>query len=396
MLYQLFHAVGQMSAPDGRPTNAVFGFARDLFYFRDELHPDYLIYVFDPHGPTFRDAIADDYKAHRKPPDDDLIVQIPMIQQLLTAANVPVLSESGYEADDVIATLAVAGAARGFDVVICSSDKDCRQLIGERVRILNLRKKTFLDRQELLADWGVTPEQAIDYQTLVGDSVDNVKGVRGVGDKTAAKLLQKFGSLDNLLANIDKLDGVVSPKIQAAIKEANETGVLDVGRKLVRLETAVPMTLDWNGWRTSDGDAPKLLDLFQEWGFRGFASRMRSAAAAAEKKAPVAQGDLFSAFGESADTSFPFGANAAADGWKGDYQAIDTPAKFKAFFKDLKKQNRFAIDLETTGLDPLTVELVGLSVCWKAGEAYYLPVRGPAGNSVLDQTIIIEAFKPIL
>jgi DNA polymerase-1 len=397
LVYQLFHAVGQMSAPDGRPTNAVFGFARDLFYFRDELRPDYLIYVFDPPGPTFRDKIAGDYKAHRKPPDDDLIAQIPMIQQLLTAANVPVLSVPGFEADDAIATVAAAGAARGYDVLICSSDKDCRQLIGDRVRILNLRKKVFLDREALLADWGVTPEQAVDYQTLVGDSVDNVKGVRGVGDKTAAKLLQKFGSLDNLVANLDKLDGVVSPKIQAAIREAKETGALDLGRRMVRLETAVPMPLDWEAWRAREPDAATLHELFQEWGFRGFAARMRSAAAPAVKIPPAAQGDLFSTLlASEGDTAFPFGANAPADGWNGDYKAVDTPANFKAFLKDLKKQKRFAVDLETTGLDPLTADLVGIAVCWKAGEAYYLPVHGPAGDLTLDETIVIEALKPIL
>src|SRR5262249_31717121 len=175
LVYQLFHAVGQMSAPDGRPTNAVFGFARDLFYFREAIRPHYLIYVFDPPGPTFRDEIVSDYKAHRKPPDDDLIVQIPMIDQLLEAANAPVLRIPGFEADDVIATIARAGEALGYDIVICTSDKDCRQLISDRVRMLNLRKRLFLDRQTLLVDWGVTPEQAVDFQTLVGDSVDNVK-----------------------------------------------------------------------------------------------------------------------------------------------------------------------------------------------------------------------------
>src|SRR5262249_10632958 len=160
-----------MSTADGRPTNAVFGFARDLVFFRDEVKPDYLIYVFDPPGPTFRDQLAADYKAHRKPPDDALVAQIPMIRQLLDAANVPVFAFPGFEADDVIAPLAVAGSARGLDVVICSSDKDCRQLIGDRVRLLNLRKKTYMDRAAMVADWGVTPEQAVDFQTLVGDSV---------------------------------------------------------------------------------------------------------------------------------------------------------------------------------------------------------------------------------
>src|SRR5207247_2043311 len=156
-----------MSAADGRPTNIAFGFARDLFYFRDELQPDYLIYVFDAPGKTFRDSLTTDYKANRKAPDEELIAQLPMLDQLLEAARVPILRVPGYEADDVIATLAKTGAARTLDVMICSSDKDCRQLVCDCVRILNLRKRVFLDSQAIVADWGVTPEQAADFQALV-------------------------------------------------------------------------------------------------------------------------------------------------------------------------------------------------------------------------------------
>lgn len=399
LLHQLFHAIGQMNAPDGRPTNAVFGFARDLFYFRDELKPDYLVYVFDPPGPTFRDKIVGDYKAQRKAPDDDLIAQIPLIHQLLEAANVPVLTLKGYEADDVIATLAKAGAARGFDVVICSSDKDCRQLVDDRIRILNLRKQVFLDRQAIVDDWGVTPEQAVDYQTLVGDSVDNVKGVRGVGGKTAAKLLQKFGSIDNMLKNFGQLDGLVSAKIQGAIKEAADAKVLEVGRKLVTLETAAPVPLEWEKWHRPEWDAAKMLALFQEWGFRSFANRVRGGTLAAPAKAPepaakpVRSGDLFEGIEA---TDFNFGANAAADGWHGDYKLVDTPAKFKTFLKELKRQRRFAVDLETTGLEPLTCELVGLAFSWKDGEGHYLAVRAPQGEAHLDEAAVLNELKPLL
>ncbi len=399
LLYQLYHAVGQMNAPDGRPTNAVFGFARDLFYFRDELKPDYLVYVFDPPGPTFRDKIAGDYKAHRKPPDDDLIAQVPLIHQLLAAANVPVLTFLGYEADDVIATVAKAGAACGFDVLICSSDKDCRQLVDDRIRILNLRKQVFLDCQAIVADWGVTPEQAIDYQTLVGDTVDNVKGVKGVGGKTAAKLLQKFGSIDNLLKNLDQLDGVVSAKIQAAIKEAADSNALATGRKLVTLDTNTPVSLEWEKWHRPEWDTAKMLALFQEWGFRSFANRVRGLAATVSTKSPepaapaATQADLFAGMEPG---EFNFGANAAGDDWHGDYKLVDTPAKFESFLKELKRERRFAVDLETTGLEPVTCDLVGLAFCWKAGQGYYLTVRGPAGEPRLDEAAVLKELKPLL
>jgi DNA polymerase-1 len=396
LLHQLYHAVAPMTAPDGRATNAVFGFARDLFFFRDDLRPDYLIYVFDPPGPTFRDQIATDYKAHRKPPDDDLIAQIPLIHQLLAAARVPVLAIPGFEADDVIATISKAGAARGIDVLICSSDKDCRQLIDDRIRILNLRKQAYLDRQGLMADWGVTPEQAIDFQTLVGDSVDNVKGVRGVGEKTAAKLLQKYGSLDQVLANVNQLNGLVSAKIQASLKEAADSKLLEIGRKLVTLDTNVPLKMDWEAWHHPEWDAAQLLALFQEWGMRTFANRARGMASAAAPVVPAQQGDLFAAVPATPEVGdFAFGANAEC-GWQGDYQLVNTPEKFKALLKDLRKQKRFAIDLETTGLDPMTADLVGIAICWQRGTAYYLAVRGPEGETTLDEAELLEALQPLL
>jgi len=174
LIYQMFHAVPPMTAPDGRPTNAVFGVTRDLLNICDEVKPTYLLSTFDTPEPTFRNQICADYKAHREPPPPDLTVQIPVVHAVLEAMNLPVLRVPGFEADDIMATIATAAAAKGIEVILCTTDKDCRQLIGDRVRMLNLRKKTFLDRAALMADWGVTPEQVVDLQTLVGDRVDNV------------------------------------------------------------------------------------------------------------------------------------------------------------------------------------------------------------------------------
>lgn len=401
LVHQLFHAVGQMNAPDGRPTNAVFGFARDLFWFRDEMKPDYLIYVFDSPGRVFRDDIAPDYKAHRTPPDDDLIAQLPLIRQLLEAAHIPVLAKPGYEADDIIATLARAATKRGCDVIICTSDKDCRQLIDDHTRMLNLRKQTYLDRAGIMEDWGVTPEQAVDFQTLVGDSVDNVKGIAGVGEKTAAKLLQKFGSIDNLLQNLDQLQGVVSPRIQQNIREAAGGNALQIGRQLVRLDTSVPMSLEWDAWQRKPWNSARLLHLFQEWGFRRFANAMRDesgtpapppAASKASPKEPR-QNDLFSEVAEPEIAPTP---RSPSDDWHGEYHSVDTAAKLTKFIADLKRQRRFAIDLETTGLDPHTAELVGVAICWQAGSAYYLPVRGPAGSTLLEEKRVLDALRPVL
>src|SRR5262249_50018169 len=158
------------SSPDGRPTNAVYGFTGDIFTIREELKPDYLVFAFDRPGPTFRSAIDPDYKAHREPPPPDLEMQFPMIEQVVAAFNLPVIAFDEFEADDVLATLSVAGRDRGMEVILATTDKDCRQLIGEQVRMLNIRRKTYLDPASLKEDWGVTPEQVIDYQALVGDS----------------------------------------------------------------------------------------------------------------------------------------------------------------------------------------------------------------------------------
>src|SRR5262249_36500589 len=172
---------------------------------------------------------------------------------------------------DVLATLARQGEERGLDVFLCTSDKDCRQLITDRVRMYNLRKHLEFNRESLMEDWGVRPDQVVDLQTLVGDSVDNVPGVPGVGVKTAAKLLQEYGTLDNLLAHIDEIS---RPKQRENLRAAIES--LPLSRLLVRLETHVPMKMDWDAWRLQEWDAPRLLGLFKEWGFRSFADQVRA------------------------------------------------------------------------------------------------------------------------
>ncbi len=389
LVFQLFHAIAPMTAPDGRPTNIVFGFARDLFYIREEVKPSYLIYAFDRAEPTFRSALAPNYKAHRPPPPDDLLAQEPMIRQLLAAFRVPILDCAGYEADDVIATVATQAADLGMEVIICTTDKDIRQLIDDHVRMFNLRKRTYLDRRALHDDWGVHPEQVVDFQAMVGDPTDNVSGVKGIGEKTAAKLLQKFGSLDAIVQNRDQLDGVVSAKIQASLIDAIATGQLELSRKLVALDRAVPITFDWDQWRLSEPDRAQLHVLFKEWGFRSFAEKVKSPVK------PAA--DLFASMDPPDDPAadFAFGANARTDDWTGDYQTIDTPKKFNSFLTELRRQKRFAFDMETTGLDPITCAIVGIAFCWKDGEAYYLPIRSPEGEAHLDEATALAKLKPI-
>ena len=422
MIFQMFHGIGPMSAPDGRPTNAVFGVARAIMDLYDH-GADYLLAAFDRSEPTFRQTLDPQYKAHRPPPPADLIVQEPMIRQVLEAMRIPVLSVAGYEADDILATLAIEGSARGLRVSLCTSDKDCRQLLSDRVTIMNLRKKETLDAAGLLKDWGVRPDQVVDFQALVGDSTDNVSGVPGCGPKTATKWLQAYGNLENLIKNVNEVGG---PKLRESLKTAIENGELAKSRELVKLRTDVPLEYDWDGWRRRDWDGQRLLELFQEFGFRGFANKVRNTLAGSGAKKNA---DLLTSIGESpeptalttsAPTSAPsgkrgtrslfdqiedntgfaedfaFGANAPADGWgTTTYTLVNTKPAFDAFLKKLKKQNRFAFDLETTGLDPLRAAVVGLAFSWEANEAYYLAVRGPAGSEVLDTATTLAALKPI-
>jgi DNA polymerase I len=444
MIFQMFFGIGPMTAPDGRPTNAVFGVTRSLMNLYDR-GADYLIATLDHAEPTFRETIDPNYKAHRDPPPDDLLRQEPLIQQVMEAMRIPFLIAPGFEADDVMATVSGEAATRGLDVFLCTSDKDCRQLVTEKVKMLNLRKDyEVLDAAGIVTDWGVRPDQVIDFQALVGDSVDGVKGVVGVGPKTAAKWLQQFGTLDNLIAHADEAPG--GPKIKQALKDAIANGNLAKSKQLVTLDKQVPLKFDWEGWRRRDWDGQRLLELFHEFGFRGFAERVRktlarsgakknadalataglspaepdvsergvptaTATEAAPSVTPEVKKPTKGAKGKKAsgatipgmeDDPEPVVAPAKpqaalpGDTWSYDgYELIDTDWEFERFLRELKKQKAFVFDLETTGLNPIRDPIVGFAFCWKPKVAYYLPVRAPKEDPSLDPVATLAALKPV-
>ena len=269
LMFQVFHAIPPMTGTQGQPTNAVFGFTRDIFAIRDR-KPDYLVCAFDSPGPGQRDEIYDKYKANRSEMPEDLRPQIPLIKQLLEGFRIPVLEVAGWEADDVIATVTTLAVAKGMDVVIVSSDKDARQLLGPQVRMLNCRKNTFLDEAGLMDDWGVRPDQVVDFQSLVGDSVDNVPGVPKVGPKTAKGLIEQFETLDNILANADKAPG--KKLAENLVTFADQARL---SRELVRLRTDLPIVVDFEAARVDDPDFKALYALFNLLGFRRHATDMR-------------------------------------------------------------------------------------------------------------------------
>ncbi len=411
LIFQMFHGIPQMNAPDGRPTNAVFGVVRAIMNLYDR-GAEYLIAVFDHKDPTFRSDIDPNYKAHRPPVPEDLLIQEPMIHEVLKAFRIPTLVQPGFEADDILATVAHEAEQRGHDVFLCTADKDCRQLLTGKIKIQNLRKDEILDSAFLEKDWGIRPDQVVDYQSLVGDSADNVPGVPGVGAKTATKWLQQYGSLDNLIQHVNELGG---PKVREAFKEAIANGNLQKSRDLVLLRKDVPVQYDWEGWRRRDWDGSRLLELFQELGFRGFANKVRTtlmASGAAKNaailerieepaqekprsKAPKANAipSLFDQIEFGEDEFVP---SKPKDDWKANYQLVADETSFETFLKKLQARPRFAIDLETTSLDPHSAEIVGIAISWQAEEAYYLALLGPAGDLKLDSKKALDRLRPIL
>lgn len=364
LIFQVFHALPNMTSPRGEHVNAVYGFVRDILQIIEQKQPDALICALDPPGPTFRDEIFDRYKADRGSMPEELVDQIPKIEQVLRALAIPVISRPGYEADDVLATIARLCDEGEAQCFLVSGDKDCRQLITDRVAIYNIRKDEVFDAAALAADWGIRPEQVVDFQALVGDTVDNVPGVPTIGPKTAQAWLEKYGTLDNLLAHATEIPGAKGQKLV----ENRDSALLS--RELARLDRNVPLTPDWNSGRVGGFNHQRLSELFAEFGFRTL-------------------GERFAKLGGTVQA-------AAACSWNDEYEIIDTPAKLTELVANLSQQSLLSFDTETTHVMPRWAEIVGYSFAWAPGKAAYIPVRGPAGEAVLDPAATLEALRPIL
>lgn len=275
LMFQVFHAIPPMTGTRGQPTNAVFGLTRDLLAILDR-QPTHLICALDSPGPGTRELIYPQYKANRAEIPADLKPQIPLIKQLIAGFNIPGIELEGWEADDIIATATRQALERDMDVVIVSSDKDNRQLLGPHVRMFNCRRNEFYDSDSLLQDWGIRPDQVIDFQSLVGDSVDNVPGVPKVGPKTATTLLNQFQTLDAILENIPQTTGKA---LQKNLTEGRELAL--ISRQLVTLRQDLPLQIDFTAARISPPNHNALLPFFQDMGFRGYTAQMKRLATAA-------------------------------------------------------------------------------------------------------------------
>ncbi len=399
-LYRAFHAMPDLRAVPGDPSSPATGAIRGMINMMQALAreqpADYVACVFDASGPTFRDQLYPDYKAHRSPMPDDLRAQVAPIHEVVRLLGWNVLDVPGVEADDVIATLARAAAAQGVKVIVSSGDKDLSQLVDEHVTIIDTMSGKRRDVAGVTAEFGVPPSLMIDFQTLVGDPVDNVPGVHKVGPKTAAKWLLEHGSLDALIAAAEQIKGVAGQNLREALDW------LPTGRALVTMKTDCELD-DWvpglpalDALARRERDSAALRDFYERYGFKGLA-RALADAAAPEPAVKLAEQVAQTAVGSSGDLfADPPPAGAAQDERR--YETLlDWPA-FDAWLARLQSAELVALDTETTSRDAMRAEIVGISFSVQAGEAAYLPLlhAGPDAPAQLPRDEVLARLKPWL
>ena len=345
-IFRAFHALPPMTRPDGTPVNAVYGFTNMLTKLVEDTGAEYMAVLFDSARKTFRNEVYSEYKAHRPPPPEDLVPQFALIREATGACNLPSLEMPGFEADDLIATLARMALEREFDVTIVSSDKDLMQLVGAGVRMLDPMKNRVVGPQEVVERFGVEPGKVIDVQALAGDSTDNVPGVPGIGVKTAAQLIGEYGDLDALLARAEEIR---QPKRRQALVDNAE--LARISRELVTLRNDVPVACGIEDFRLAPPDPGVLLPFLEKQNFQSMLDKFRAA------------------LGDSAEprneTSEPGGIP---------YELVQDRRSLQAWIEDIEREGVVAVDTETTSLDPMRAELVGVSMSLGDGRTCYVPV----------------------
>ena len=382
-LYRAFHALPPLSNAAGEPTGALFGVVNML---RATLaaRPDYLAFVLDAPGPTFREAIDPQYKANRPPMPDDLRAQIEPMLAVVQALGIPTLRVAGVEADDVIGTLAQRAAQAGIEVEISTSDKDFAQLVGPRVTLINSMDRTQLDRAGVQDKFGVPPERIVDYLALMGDKVDNIRGVDKCGPKTATKWLAEYGDLDGVMAHADAVPGKLGENLRAARAWLPRARDLATIRTALDLDTA-PEQL---ALRARDDEA--LRALYQRYGFN---SALAALQRGDEEPAPRPAA--------RAPTPAPAATEAALDpalAAPGRYTLIATAQDFDSWLEQLRDAALIAFDTETTSLDAIDAEIVGVSFAVQPGVAAYVPLAHdyPGAPAQLERARVLAALKPLL
>ncbi len=384
----------RLTRADGTPTNAVYGFCNMLIKLLDDTEADYLAVVFDTARKTFRNDIYPDYKANRSEPPEDLVPQFPLIRDAVRAFNVPCIEMAGFEADDIIATYARAAEARGDRVTVVSSDKDLMQLVTDKVTLqdpLNLEPISFAEVEK---KFGVPPDKVVDVQSLAGDSTDNVPGVPGIGVKTAAELIRAYGDLDTLLARAGEIK---QPKRRENLIAFADQARLS--RELVRLRADVPLPEAYDAFAKREPDHAKLLAFLRAQEFKSLVARIESEIAGDGRIAETAATKGASKSGKKSEDGGRDGAGAPAAPAPGSdatapdpsgYVLVTDAAALADWIAEATERGVVAVDTETTSLDPMAAELVGVSLALEPGRACYIPLahrtRGAqgAGQGALD------------
>ena len=358
-IYRAYHAIRSLSNSSGLPTNAVFGFTRMVIKLMEDRRPEYAVMLFDAKGPTFRHELYPDYKANRPAMPEDLSVQIPIIKDVTRGFNLPVIEKSGFEADDLIGTLARLAEDAGFHVVMVTGDKDFVQLVTDRAVIWDPMKDETIDRAGVHEKFGIEPRQMIDVMGLWGDSADNVPGVPGIGQKTALSLIKQFGSMAELYRQVQTItkkkqkENLITYKDQARLS-----------RDLVTIDVHMPLSFDPDSFRVTEPDNQKLTQLFKEMEFR----------------------QLQQSFGGTIETRPKA------------YRSVQTHRALLDLVKHLEKAPFFALDTETTSVDAMRAKLVGLSFAMRPDEAYYIPCAHdyPGVKEQLELADVLKWLKPVL
>jgi len=355
-VFRAYHAIGLLTNSKGFPTNAIFGFINMFNKFIMETKPEYFVAVFDSGGKSFRNEIYDDYKANRGEAPEDISLQFPKIIEYLKLRGICVMSQENFEADDIIGSLSKKFQAKN-KITIISGDKDFTQLINKKTIMLDTMKNRVTDDKEVLSKYGLKPEQMIDYFSLVGDSIDNIPGVRGIGPKTAQSLIDKFKTLDNLYKNIKKID---KERIKNLLEENKELAY--ISKELVTINTNLEITDDFNQFKISSSNNQELNDFFKELEFDSMIDD------------DFKKSDL-------RDTK---------------YSIINNKKDFMKLKKSLSRIKEFSLDLETTSINALDAEIVGIAISYNSDEGFYIPLSHETDIDQLDLNYVLENLKEIL
>ncbi|MBI3285171.1 MAG: DNA polymerase I [Burkholderiales bacterium] len=394
-LYRAFHAMPDLRNAQGEPTGAIYGMINMLRRLRHDYPATYIACVFDAKGKTFRDDLYPEYKAQRAPMPDDLRLQIEPIHQAVKAMGWPILMVEGVEADDVIGTLAAEATARGMHTVISTGDKDMAQLVNDKVSLINTMSNEKLDEAGVLAKFGVPPNRIIDYLTLIGDTVDNVPGVTKCGPKTAVKWLGEYDSLDGVIAHAAQIKGVVGDNLRQALDW------LPQGRVLITIKTDCDLAGHHisisDSLHAKDEDKQDMLAFFQRYGFKTWLRELSgdATAGATPLKATAAattQPAQAGLFGDEAASTAPAAPLVTH------YETVLSEEALERWIAKINAAALTAVDTETTSLEPMTAQLVGISLCCAAGTAAYIPLAHcyPDAPAQLARALVLEKLRPWL